>query len=38
MNKIALLIFFTMLLYAEPMSNEKFIKYKQMAPEVIDIM
>jgi len=27
-----------MLLYAQPMSNEKFIKYKQIAPEVIDIM
>ncbi len=38
MNKITLLIFSTMLLYAQPMSNEKFIKYKQMAPEVIDIM
>ena len=36
--KITLLILSTVLLYAQPMSNEKFIKYKQMAPEVIDIM
>lgn len=36
--KITLLIFSTVLLYAQPMSNEKFVKYKQMAPEVIDIM
>jgi len=36
--KITLLIFSTMLLYAQPMSNEKFMKYKQMAPEVINIM
>lgn len=36
--KIMLLIFSTILLYAQPMSNEKFIKYKQMAPGVIDII
>ena len=36
--KIILLLLSTMLLYAQPMSNEKFIKYKQIAPEVIDIM
>ena len=36
--KITLLILSTVLLYAQPMSNEKFIKFKQMAPEVIDIM
>ncbi|WP_457592394.1 hypothetical protein [Hydrogenimonas sp.] len=36
--KITLLIFSTMFLYAQPMSNEKFTKYKQMAPEVIDII
>lgn len=36
--KITLLILSTVLLSAQPMSNEKFIKYKQMAPEVIDIM
>ena len=36
--KIILLMLSTMLLYAQPMTNEKFIKYKQMAPEVIDII
>jgi len=36
--KITLLIFSSILLYAQPMSNERFVKYKQMAPEVIDIM
>lgn len=36
--KITLLIFSTMFLCAQPMSNEKFTKYKQMAPEVIDII
>jgi hypothetical protein len=36
--KIILLIFSTVLLSAQPMSNEKFIKYKRLAPEVIDII
>ncbi|MDD2896597.1 MAG: hypothetical protein PHG81_11340 [Aliarcobacter sp.] len=36
--KISLLIFATMLLNAQTMTDEKFIKYKQMALEVIDIM
>ena len=36
--RITLLIFSTVLLYAQPMSHDKFIKYKQMAPEIIDII
>jgi len=36
--KITLLIFSTMLLYSQPMTNEKFIQYKQIAPGIIDII
>ncbi len=36
--KIILFLLSTVLLNAQPMTEEKFIKYKEMAPQVLDIM
>jgi len=38
MIKILLLVFSALLLFAQPLTNENFPRYKKLAPEVLDIM